>query len=617
MQTQLRFNILNLDSSLARDCDIGDLDAKVNGVISEELSYSCLYFATHLKLSAPTPTLVVYLRGFITHQLLAWLEILNLKHTVDLGVSMLSAIEAWLHENDISPDVVSLVHDAWKFVASLAVIPARSSTPHIYVSLLSTWRPDSSTFQSYGNLIRDIVAVDGVAIGYPSLYAYYNPKFLSTQNTSSTRRLAKTLSSNAPRSTPRGPTDRPVKSLIPSQAKSIRSVMMSADNISIISASGHLSISRWDRRTGKGISGPFHIRPACFGVVAFSPDAGRIATASSRYEVFVWDASTERLVAGPFYGHQNWVTAIAFSPDGTRIVSGARDQAVLVWDICAPSAPVQSLGGHHHLVRVWDLRDENSIPQLLQGHTSCVRSVDVSSDGALIVSGADDRTIRIWDMSTFQMIYGPFEGHSDYILSVKFSPNGQQVVSGSQDCTVRVWNVSTGDAIAGSFTAHTSRVNAVAFSTDGTQVVSGSDDGTIRVWNVQSQPDAHIERIPADSRAGDSDVTEIWKLNPDGWVVDKDENSLIWIPPLAHDAIRRPAPDHILIPRFDLPISSLLEGKAWKELCRRQEGKSIRCAKGAGLLFQAPRTFLNDERFGLFLGRIYPWLALNQEPLAI
>ncbi|CAE6502928.1 unnamed protein product [Rhizoctonia solani] len=601
MQDKLQFNICNSDSSLSRDRDVRDPDAKVNTVISEELFYSCQYVGAHVQMSAPNPSLIAHLHEFILHQLLAWLEVLSLKQAVSSGVPTLAAINAWLRENDISSDIIPLVHDARKFVASFAVIPACSSTPHIHVSHLSTWRRDSPMFQIYGDLIRDIVAVDGDTINYLNLYTYHNPEFLSAYNTESSRRLTTIPSGGTTQPTPKGSMSQQAISStkIPPQIRSVRSVMVSADNTSIMSASGHLT-AVWDRKTGKGLSGGFHIRPACFGIVAFSHDRRRVATASSHCDVFVWDASTEKLAVGPFHGHRSWVTAIAFSPDGTRIVSGARDQVVLVWDICSPSAPVRILEGHSgyvlsvvfspdssrvvsastdNTVRVWDVQKESSASLLLTGHTDCVRSVDVSPDGTRVVSGADDRSIRIWDMFTGQTIYGHFEGHSDYVLCVKFSPNGQQVVSGSQDCTVRVWDVNTGEVVGGPFIGHTSRVNTVTFSMDGTQVISGSDDGTIRIWDLQAQTDinAHIENAPADPHPVDeSDAPGTWKLKPDGWVVDQDERLLIWIPPLSHYAIRPPPPDHILIPRFDLPISSLLEGKAWKELCRRQEGKSIR-----------------------------------------
>ncbi|KAG8731465.1 hypothetical protein FRC11_004069 [Ceratobasidium sp. 423] len=599
MRDQLQFNVCKLDSSLNRDRDIRDRETKFNAVISEQLFYACRYWGAHLKMSAPNSSLMELLRVFITRQLLAWLEVLNLKQAVNLGVPMLATLKTWFHENNVLSDLIPLVHDAWKFVALLAAISARTSTPHIYISALAIWQPISPLSQVYGNLVRSLVAIDWITINYTRLFACENPDILPNYITSSLRAFF----TNSPNTTIdlNDATGRRPMSLtkILWQNRSIRSIAVSTDNRSIMSASGNLAIIVWDRETGKGAAGPFHISNACFRPVAFSPDGKRIATGSSGRDIFIWDVSTGELAAGPFRGHRSWVAAIAFSPNGTRIVSGARDQLVLVWDICAPDAPIRIFEGHtgyvlsvafspqgSHVVsastdkevRVWDLQQSHPTPLLLIGHTDCVRSADVSPNGTHVISGSDDRTIRIWDMSTGTTVSGPLEGHSNYVLCVKFSPDGRHAVSGSQDCTVRVWDVTTGEVVAGPFKGHTSRINAVIFSADGTQVISGSDDGTIRVWDVQARnnTDTCIGDVSADPTAADIGTSEAWKLNADGWVVDKDERLLMWIPPQSHYAIRAPPRDHLLIPRLDLPISSLLEGKAWKELCRQQGDKNIK-----------------------------------------
>ncbi|KAG8729567.1 hypothetical protein FRC11_008469 [Ceratobasidium sp. 423] len=604
MHDQLGFNLCDQQSSTSRDCDVHSLDKKVNALISGELFYACRCWGIQVGMSAPSPSLITHLRWFISHQLLAWLEVLNLKQAVSLGEPMLAATEAWLHENDVSSDITLLVRDAREFVATLAAIPPRSSTPHIYVSALAIWRSDSPMFQAYGDLIRDIVAIDGITVNFTSLYTYDIPELVSIGNNGSSSCLAaiQPNCTTRPKTQPKGTTDQRTipRTTVLQQNSSVKTIAVWTDNTSIISASGNLAIAVWDRKTGKGVTGPFYMHSACCRVVAFSPDRRHIATGSNGWEFYIWDVSTGELAAGPFRGHRSWVAAIAFSPDGTRIVSGARDQLILVWDICAPDAPVRTLEGHtgyvlsvvfspqgthvvsastDHTVRVWEIRKETPTSLSLTEHTDCVRSVDVSPDGAYIVSGSDDHTIRIWDMSTGKTVSRPCEDHSDYVLSVKFSPNGRQFVSGSQDCTVRVWDVDTGETVAGPFMAHTSRVNTVIFSTDGAQVISGSDDGTIRIWDVKAQDgvDTYVESVSTNSHAtADPSVPGTWKLNPDGWVVDQDEKLLMWIPPVSQYAIRPPPADHIMIPRFDLPISSLLEGRAWKELCRQQEDKSIK-----------------------------------------
>ncbi len=38
--------------------------------------------------------------------------------------------------------------------------------------------------------------------------------------------------------------------------------------------------------------------------------------------------------------------------------------------------------------------------KVFEGHTDVVRPVAISTDGAKIVSGSDDKTVRVWSMET-------------------------------------------------------------------------------------------------------------------------------------------------------------------------------------------------------------------------
>ncbi len=38
--------------------------------------------------------------------------------------------------------------------------------------------------------------------------------------------------------------------------------------------------------------------------------------------------------------------------------------------------------------------------KVLEGHTDIVGTVAISTDGAKIVSGSDDKTVRVWSMET-------------------------------------------------------------------------------------------------------------------------------------------------------------------------------------------------------------------------
>ena len=119
----------------------------------------------------------------------------------------------------------------------------------------------------------------------------------------------------------------------------------------------------------------------------------------------------------------------------------------------------------------------------LQGHDDWVRTIDISEDGASLVSGGNDqvcgsaktassfntneiKTVRIWNLATGECAH-VFRGHEHVVETVCFVPaaaldhlkeylqtlNGAQpardlkpgamVLSGSRDRSIRLWDLTT------------------------------------------------------------------------------------------------------------------------------------------------------------------------------
>jgi WD40 repeat protein len=162
------------------------------------------------------------------------------------------------------------------------------------------------------------------------------------------------------------------------------------------------------------------------------------------------------------------------------------------------------------------------------GHTAPVHSLDLSPDGAAVLSASDDMTLRIWRVATGETAT-VLRGHGDKVWGALFLPDGREVVSAGFDASVKRWDVARdvevhsmsldptvhgfvciarsadGRRIAtGGFDSivrlwdvgantpratcqgHSDTVWAVAFAPDGEHVYSGSFDGSIRVWHVTS-----------------------------------------------------------------------------------------------------------------------------------
>ena len=117
----------------------------------------------------------------------------------------------------------------------------------------------------------------------------------------------------------------------------------------------------------------------------------------------------------------------------------------------------------------------------LPGHADWVRSLTFSSNGALVVSGSDDKSVKLWNIQVGTPVK-TFLGHSCSISSVSISVKGTLVASGSWDCTVRLWDVQTGECQK-LMELYTCCVTSVNFSPGFyPYFVSASQDGTIQMW---------------------------------------------------------------------------------------------------------------------------------------
>ena len=96
MKAQLRFNICKLESSFVFDKDVLDLQDRIRKFISPALLYACQYWGEHLQQGNSTDKAHKWLVDFLTHQLLFWMEVLNLEQSMGIGTEMLHQVQNWL-----------------------------------------------------------------------------------------------------------------------------------------------------------------------------------------------------------------------------------------------------------------------------------------------------------------------------------------------------------------------------------------------------------------------------------------------------------------------------------------------------------------------------------------
>jgi len=169
--------------------------------------------------------------------------------------------------------------------------------------------------------------------------------------------------------------------------------------------------------------------------------------------------------------HKGSVTSIKFSPAGgaSRFVSGSADATA----------------------RLWDTERGAEIAAVDCGFKSergAVACVDVSKDGATLVTSSDDFNARLWDTRAPHTPVQVFQGHKHVVSSCSFAPNGNTIATGSFDETVKLWDQRMGKCDH-TIAAHTQPVTCVQFSKGSVRpnLATTSMDGTCRIWSSHSR----------------------------------------------------------------------------------------------------------------------------------
>jgi WD40 repeat protein/tetratricopeptide (TPR) repeat protein len=175
-------------------------------------------------------------------------------------------------------------------------------------------------------------------------------------------------------------------------------------------------------------------------------------------------------------------TVISESPDEVVVLLALSGHTGQVWSVDFSSdGYLLASGAHDNQIRLWDVATGHPL-LILTDHTAKVWRIDFSPDSAFLASGSEETTIRLWDIKSSQALES-LTGHAGPIRSVAFSSDGTRLASGADDKTVRLWDVATGHTQQ-TFSDPTDWVLSVAFSPDGTRLASGDADNTIYLWDI-------------------------------------------------------------------------------------------------------------------------------------
>ena len=180
-----------------------------------------------------------------------------------------------------------------------------------------------------------------------------------------------------------------------------------------------------------------------------------------------------------FEGHLDSIFSVKITRDEKKMVSSSMDKTIKIWDI--PSGKLlKTLEGHSERVncvsfsnderilasgsddktiKIWDVANGSLLKTLLIGIS--VFSLCFSLDDAYIINGAEKK-IQIWEWAK-ERIKNTLESHLCIVTSINISPNGAKIVSGSADSTIKLWDLLTG-VLSETFKGHLSVVSSIRFS---------------------------------------------------------------------------------------------------------------------------------------------------------
>ncbi len=328
-------------------------------------------------------------------------------------------------------------------------------------------------------------------------------------------------------------------------AKEVRCITYSADGGLLATGDSEGTWRLWNLTgTAPTVSANVPTKYGAVTSIAFGPRGSKtLATGHADNTARLWSLATKPPREKPAAtGHASTVNSVAFVPNSaaraTHLVTASSDWTARVWDLAGTGKPVDRTVGMLN----------PGPPQTLsaKGHLSHVYTVDFSSDGKTLASGAADAGIRLWDVGgerprvsyyytktpiiVYHLAYAPdgktmayggadtnvyywdparkwqihrFTGHPSHVGNLIFSPDGKGLLTCSAK-TLHLFDVDTSKEER-VFKGHITNVSCVAFSNDGKRVLSGSgavkyvngqpvivngrhvyEDCTVRLWDADS-----------------------------------------------------------------------------------------------------------------------------------
>jgi WD40 repeat protein len=254
---------------------------------------------------------------------------------------------------------------------------------------------------------------------------------------------------------------------------------------------------------------------AAVSAVACNSSNTLVATGSTDKTIKLWRLSDGKEIR-ILTGSNSEITSIGFSKQSPLLLGVNSNGAVIIWDIqtgeiirqiksetdkftCAAFHPTEAkmvIGTKKSLAAVWDVNTGHLVMQLkadsveLYHGNICafeeVRTISYSTDGKLIIAGANNKTAIVWESSSGKQI-GKYPHEKNTCSTcpsiAALSADSKLVISAYSD-TLKVFDRESGKVIKklrnknGSF-------DAVAVSADG-KYLAAIEYGYVEMWEINS-----------------------------------------------------------------------------------------------------------------------------------
>ncbi|SNX87501.1 related to PRP4 - U4/U6 small nuclear ribonucleoprotein [Melanopsichium pennsylvanicum] len=179
--------------------------------------------------------------------------------------------------------------------------------------------------------------------------------------------------------------------------------------------------------------------------VEFQDDGALLASGGLDAIGRVWDMRTGR-TAMVLDGHAKEILSIDFAPNGYQLATASGDDTVRIWDMRALKS-IYTMPAHKSSVS--DLRFFRSLshrkaPFQVESPEQEPRSESesdtpmISSNGLYLATSGYDGMVRIWSADDWQLLR-TLSGGGGRVMSVDISSDGEMLVSGEWSRTFKLW----------------------------------------------------------------------------------------------------------------------------------------------------------------------------------